>query len=442
MSISSYAQKRNVIDQVAWIVGDEPILLSDIEKQRLYYESQGEKFDLDARCVISEKIAIQKLFLNQAKIDSIQPNETAIIQDVNRWIEQTINQIGSQEKLEEYLGRSLSQIREERRKIVREEYTVQAVQRKLVSDIKLSPSEVTRFYESIEKDSLPFIPTTIETQIITVEPRIAPKEIDDIKSKLREYSEQISSGSRDFSIIARLYSQDQATALYGGEMGFVSKAELEPEFAHVAFGLGDTKKVSRIVKTAKGYHIMQLIEKRGDRINLRHIMLKPEVSDENTRRAEAQLDSITNLIRKDSLSFEIAANYFSYDEDTRNSNGLMVNTSEKSSFYGTSKFEMADLPREVSTHIAKLKEGEISSPFIMKDKNNNTVVAVVKLKRRIEGHRANITEDYQIIKDIVLQKKRAEVIDKWIKQKQKETFVKISPDFQQCQFNYPGWIKQ
>ncbi|SJZ44334.1 peptidylprolyl isomerase [Porphyromonas cangingivalis] len=444
VGVSSFAQKKNVIDQVAWIVGDEPILLSDIEKQRIYYEAEGQKFDLNARCVISERLAIQKLFLNQAKIDSIQPNELAISQEVNSRIEKAIKDIGSVENLESYLGKSVSQFREELRKIMREEFTVQQVQHKLVADIKLSPSEVTRFYNEIEKDSLPFVPTTVETQIITVAPKISPKEIDDIKARLRDFSNEISAGTKSFSTLARLYSQDNATALSGGDMGFVSKAELEPEFAHVAFGLGNNTKVSRIVKTAKGYHIMQLIEKRGDRINLRHIMLKPEVSDENIQKAQAQLDSIVGLIRADSVSFEVAANYVSHDEDTRNSNGQMVNlyASGASPLYGTSKFEMGHLPQEIAAKVVNLREGEISAPFIMKDKNNNTVVAVVKLKRRIDGHRANITEDYQTVKEIVLNKKRAEVIDKWIKQKQKETFVKISPEYQQCQFNYPGWIKR
>lgn len=444
LGVSAFAQKKNVIDQVAWIVGDEPILLSDIEKQRIYYEAEGQKFDLNARCVISERLAIQKLFLNQAKIDSIYPNEVAISQEVNARIEKAIKDIGSVENLEAYLGKSVAQFREEMRKIMREEFTVQQVQHKLVSNIKLSPSEVTRFYNAIEKDSLPFVPTTVEVQLITIEPKIAPKEIDAIKERLRGFSEEVTSGKKDFSTLARLYSQDRATALSGGEMGFLSKAEFEPEFAHVAFGLGNSTKASRIVKTAKGYHIMQLIEKRGDRINLRHIMLKPEVSDENLQKAQNQLDSIVGLIRADSVSFDVAANYVSHDEDTRNSNGQMVNTYAPmtSPLYGTSKFEMGHLPQEVATQVATLKEGEISTPFIMKDKNNNTVVAVVKLKRRIDGHRANITEDYQIVKEIVLGRKRAEEIDKWIKQKQKETFVKISPEFQECQFNYPGWIKK
>ncbi len=442
-ALPSVAQKRNVIDQVAWIVGDEPILLSDIEKQRLYYESIGQRFDAGgAQCIISERIAIQKLFLNQAKIDSIVPNEVAIAQHVNQWIEQMSNELGGSDKLEEYLGRNISQIREERRKIVREEYTVQEVQRKMVSEIKVSPSEVTRFYNKVNKDSLPFVPTSVEVQIITIEPKVSTKEIDDIKARLREFSDEVTSGKRDFAVLAQLYSQDRATALKGGDMGFVGKAELEPEFANVAFALADNKKVSRVVKTAKGFHIMQLVEKRGDMINLRHIMLKPEIADDDMKSAQARLDSIVGMIRSDSVTFEVAAQLGSYDEDTRNSNGQMVNTSTQSSLYGTSKFQMSDLPQEISSKVAQLKEGEISAPFTMKDKNNNTVVAVVKLKRRIEGHRANVVEDYQVIKDIVTERKRSEVIEKWIRQKQKETFVKISPEFQQCQFMYPGWVKE
>ena len=436
------AQRSNVIDEVVWIVGDEPILLSDIERQREYYESIGQHIGADARCIIPERIAIQKLFLNQAKVDSVVPNETGILQSVNQWIEQVTNQLGGRDKLEEYLGKPISKIREERRKIVREEATVQEVQRKMAQEIKVSPSEVNRFYEQVNKDSLPFMPVTVETQIITLQPKISTKQIDDIKARLRGFTEDISSGKQEFSILARLYSQDKSTALRGGEMGFVGKASLEPEFANVAFALSDPSKVSRIVQTKRGYHIMQLIEKRGDMINLRHILLKPEPSGEEIERTTQRIDSLARLIRKDSVDFGTAARYASFDEDSRNSNGQMVNTNMQSHLYGTSLFLMEDLPAEVSKTVAAMKPGEISEPFTMLDKNNNLVVAIVRLKRRVPGHRANVVEDYQVLKDMVLNKKRADKIDEWIRDKQKTVYVKIKPEYRGCNFQYPGWVRE
>lgn len=431
-----------VIDKVVWIVGDEPILLSDIERQRQYYESIGQRIGADAMCVLPERMAIQKLFLSQAKVDSIVPNEVGIMQSVNAWIEQVTNELGGRDKLEEYLGKPLSKIREERRKIVREESTVQEVQRKMVQEIKVSPAEVNRFYQTVNKDSLPFMPMAVEVQIITMRPKVSAKEVDDIKARLRGFTAEIESGQKEFSMLARLYSQDKATALRGGELGYVGKAALEPEFAHVAFALNDPKKVSRIVQTKSGYHIMQLIDKQGDKINLRHILLQPEPSQQEVERTTARMDSLLNIIRKDSLDFGAAARYASYDEDTRNANGQMVNSNMQSQHYGTSLFVMEDLPAEVANQVGRLEEGQLSAPFTMTDKNNNIVVAIVRLKRRVAGHRANSVDDFQVLKEIVLNKKRTQKLDEWIREKQKTTYVKINPEYRGCNFQYPGWIKE
>lgn len=442
LQIAKAQSRTNVIDEVAWVVGDETILLSDIERQRLYYESMGQRMPGNARCIIPEQMAIQKLFLNQAEIDSIYANDQMVSAAVNQWLDAVVNEVGSREKVEEYFGRNFAQIRAERRKVVSEEYVVMQMQQKLVGDIQVTPSEVNRFYETIHKDSLPFMPLTVEVQIITQEPKILVSEIDRVKQQLIEYTEKINKGEMSFETIARIYSEDGNTALRGGEMGFVSRAELEPEFANVAFGLPDTEKVSRIVKTARGYHIMQLIEKRDDQINVRHIMLRPHVNGDELIATTQKMDSIAHLIRVDSLPFELAARYYSYDEDSRLSNGQMVNSNRQSQYFGTSRFVMEDLPQEVSAQIANLQEGEISAPFTMINKDNNTVVAFVRLKRRIPGHRANVVDDYQVVKDIVLRKKQDKALNEWIREKQKKTYVRISPEYRQCEFQYPGWLEQ
>ena len=433
---------QNVVDEVAWIVGDEPILRSDIERQRLYYESMGQRFQGDARCMIPEQMAVQKLFLNQAEIDSVVPEARIIDQEVTRWLQQVTNELGGREKVEEYLGQSYAKIREERRKIVAEELTVMQMQQKLVGEVSVAPSEVTRFYDSVNKDSLPFMPATVEVAIITLKPKISLTDIDRVKERLIDFTKKINAGEYDFATLARLYSQDNESAVRGGELGFLGRAELEPEFANVAFSLRDPTKVSRIVQTKKGYHILQLVEKRGDLINVRHIMLRPDIDTEEFDKATARLDSIARTITADSLTFQEAAMLYSFDEETRLAGGQMVNANQQSQNYGTARFELADLPQEVSAAISPLAVGSMTKPFTMYDKNNNAVVALARLQARHPGHRANVVDDYQVVKSMVETKKRADMIENWIKEKQKSTFVSISPGYRNCDFNYPGWVER
>ncbi|MCD8193464.1 MAG: peptidylprolyl isomerase [Tannerellaceae bacterium] len=437
----TYAQ-QNVVDEIVWVVGDDAILRSDIETQRLYMLSENQRFDGDPNCVIPEQMAIQKLYLNQAKIDSIEVSESQIIQEVDRWINNAINQIGSREKLEEYFNKKLSQIKEERKEVMREQQIVQQMQRQLVGDIKLTPSEVRRFYNEIPKDSLPNIPTTVEVQIVTYEPNISFEETDAIKARLRDFTEQITSGKMEFSTLARLYSEDYESAKRGGELGFMGKGQLLPEFANVAFNLSDPKRVSQIVQTEYGYHIIQLIEKRGDRINCRHILLKPKVSEKELADATVKLDSLYNDLQAEKFSFEEAATFISYDKDTRNNKGLMVNQNYESNNYGTPKFEMQELPQEIGKVVYNMEVGDISKPFTMITDKQKEVVAIVKLKARTEAHKANLSDDYQALKMLVENRKREELLNDWVKKKQKTTYVRISEGWGGCDFQYPGWIKE
>ena len=273
-TISAVAQK-NVIDEIIWVVGDEAILRSDVESHRLIMQNEGIRFEGDPYCSIPEQLAVQKLFLSQAKIDSIYADESNVIRAVDRWVNFAINQSGSREKLEEYYsGKKLSQIKEERKKQYREQMVVDEMQKKIVGDIRLTPSDVRKYFSQISADSLPMIPSMVEVEIVTMEPKIPIEEIDGIKARLREFTEQITKGERSFSTLATLYSED-GTALRGGETGTMSKAELAPEYANAAFNLNDPNRVSNIVETEYGFHIIQLIEKRGDRINTRHILLRP-----------------------------------------------------------------------------------------------------------------------------------------------------------------------
>jgi peptidyl-prolyl cis-trans isomerase SurA len=434
--------QENVIDEIAWVVGDDAILRSDIETQRLIMQNENQRLDGDPYCVIPEQMAIQKLYLHQAKIDSITVNEAQILQHVEQWMNNAVNMLGSREKMEEYFNMKYSQIKEQRKELIREQQIVQQMQSKLVGEIKLTPSDVRKFYNQIPKDSLPNIATTVEVQIITLEPKIPLEETDAIKARLREFTDQINSGQYSFSALARLYSEDKESAARGGELGLTGKTALLAEFANVAFNLTDPKRVSNIVETEYGFHIIQLIEKRGDRINCRHILLRPKISEKELTEATARLDSLYNDLQENKFTFEEAATYISYDKDTRNNKGLMVNQNYESNHAGTSKFELQELPPEIGKTIYDMKVGEISKPFTMMTSKQKEVVAIVKLKSKAEAHKANMADDYLTLKNMVEARKREELLNNWIVQKQKATYVRISEGWRNCDFRFSGWIKE
>jgi len=330
---------------------------------------------------------------------------------------------------------------------VKDQRAVMEVQSGLIGKLKITPSDVRNFYNRIPKDSLPYISTTVEVQIFTAEPQVSLQEIDDIKNRLRDYTEQVTSGKTSFASLARRYSDDKESAPRGGEMYFKGKGELVPEFAAVAFELNDPKRVSRIIETEYGYHIIQLIEKRGDRINVRQILLRPYVTKEEVNAALQKLDSARTDILSGKLTFE-EATYFSSDKDTRNNKGLMVNNPDPNSMSsseraGTSRFDMSELPPEVAKIVDTMKVGGISKPFTMINaKNSKQVVAIVKLKSRIEGHKASLSEDFQSLKAMVEAEKRNEIINNWIAKKQKETYIRINENWKNCDFEKDGWIQK
>ena len=432
-AVSVYGQD-NVIDEVVWVVGDEAILKSDVESERLNAQYEGRKFDGEPYCIIPEQLAVQKLFLHQAAIDSIEVSEQEVIGQVERRTNWLIEQVGgSKEKLEEYYNKTSTQIREMLRENIRDGLTVQKMQQHIVGEIKITPAEVRRYFKDLPQDSIPFVPTQVEVQIVTLEPKIPLEEVERVKKTLRDYTDGINSGKMSFATYARFYSEDPGTARRGGELGFMGKGELVPEYANVAFNLQDPNKVSKIVETEFGFHIIQLIEKRGDRINTRHILLKPKVEEKDLEAALVRLDSIADDIRNQKFTFDDAATYISQDKDTKNNHGLMANKNT-----GTARFEMQDLA-QVSQEVAKMVEnmnvGEISRAFTMINDKGKEVCAIVKLKSRINGHKATISEDYQRLKAIVMEKRSEDKLEKWIKEKQKHTYVRINEKWQICDFN-------
>jgi len=433
------ANPASVIDEVIWVVGDEAILKSDVEAMRLQSEMEGKTWDDDPDCVIPEQLAVQKLFLHQAELDSIEVTEAEVAQNVEAQISFWIQRAGSKEKLEEYKRASITELRQQMHDEFRNQQLIQKEQQKLVEDIAVSPADVRKYFNKLPADSIPVVPTEVEVQIITMTPKVEQSEIDRIKNQLREYTDRVTKGETSFATLARLYSEDPGTARQGGEFGeYVGRGALDPAFANVAFNLTDPKKISKIVESEYGYHIIQLVDRRGDRINARHILLKPHVTAAAIEQAVNRLDSIGMDIKAGKFTFDEAATFISDDKDTRSNNGLMANSADN---MRTSKFQMKDLPSEVAKVVDTMKVGEISQAFQMINVKGKTVCAIVKLKSRVDTHKATITEDFQVMKDVVLAKRRQDFIHEWIAKKIKSTYVRINNRYKNCNFEYQGWVQ-
>ena len=430
--------EKSIVDEVIWVVGDEAILKSDVEEARLQAEQEGAKWNGDPDCVIPEQIAVQKLFLHQAAIDSIEVTESEIMQEVEAQISYWTQMVGSKEKLEEYKKQSIAQMRNELHDTMRDRKMAEEMRKELVKDIAVTPAEVRRFFKDLPEDSIPYVATEVEVQIITQTPKIEQEEINRVKDQLREFTDRVTKGETQFSTLARLYSEDPGSARQGGELGYTGRGTLDPAFANVAFNLTSPNKVSKIVESEFGFHIIQRIDKRGDKINCRHILLKPVVSDSSVNKSLARLDSIRNDILAEKFTFDEGASYISDDKDTRNNKGLMANVKDMSR---TSRFKMDELPPEVARAIDTLKIGGISAPFQMINARGKTVCAIAKLKNRVEGHKATITEDFQVMKAVVENKRRMEKLHQWVCDKIKATYVRINERYKDCKFEYQGWVR-
>ncbi|MCC8112604.1 MAG: peptidylprolyl isomerase [Bacteroidales bacterium] len=440
LATAAYAAwaQNNIAEEVAWMIGDEPIYKSEVEQAYKEYLEERIPIKGDPYCVIPEQIAIQRLYLHQADLDTIEAQTSYIQQRADQQVNYLIAQLGSREKVEQYFRRTIPELREMYQTNFTNRSRMEQVQENLTKDFKATPSDVRKYFNSLPPDSIPFVPLQVEVQVVAINPSIPRQEIEDVKARLREFSDRVTSGEAEFSTLAILYSEDPGSAARGGELGFMGRGELVPEYAAVAFNLNDTKKVSKIVESEYGYHIIQLIEKRGDRINTRHILLKPKVADKDLIDAVGRLDSLrVDIVDNKKITFEEAARYYSQDKDTRYSNGVMVNDQT-----GTTRFEMSQLPQEIAKKVATMQPGEISEAFIMKDpKRDRDQVVLIKLTNRIEAHKANLAEDYQLILDMYEMQGKQKILDKWIANKIKTTYVKIEDGWKGCDFEHEGWIK-
>lgn len=431
---------NNVMDEVVWVVGDEPILKSDVEIMRLSMEYDGTPLEGDPYKVLPEQLAIQKLFLHQAELDSIEVSEAEVSIDVDARLEELIKSAGSEENLVAYRKQSIRELRRQLTSMYIEQSKIQQVRHKIVGDETATPAEVRRYFKDVPVDSLPIVPTQVEIQVISESPVVPQEEIDRVKAELMDYAERINNGS-SFAALARMYSQDGSAEL-GGELGFTGRAQWVKEFSDVAFALTDPKTVSKIVKTEFGYHIIQLIERRGDKVNCRHILRRPEIPEVEVQKSLSRLDSVATLIKEDKLPFEQAVYMFSDDIETRNNHGLMSSMDPLTGLQ-TSRFTMSDLHymhQDVAKVVEGLKEGEVSKAFRMQGNNGMLVCSIIKLKKRIPEHRADITADFQLLKEMVNEKHNEEIVDNWVKEKIKTTYIKIKDDYKRTGYKY-DWIK-
>ena len=437
LSCFSVARSQVLVESVAAIVGNEVIYLSDIENMVLDARSSGNKTPTDdLRCNVLRELLIQKLFLDQARIDSIEVTDNMVESELNARINDAIRRSGSEAALEEYFKKSMIEIRRDIRKALIDQEIVSQVQGKIAENIKITPNELKRYFNSIPKDSLPVIPARVQISIIQLDPPQNEENKAEARQKLLDIRGQILAG-KSFSALAILYSEDPGTSPRGGELGYRLRGELEKPYADEAFSLTKNT-VSKIVETKYGFHIIQMIDRNGDLINTRHILIRPKVKPEQATKAMNTLDSLANLIRKDSLKFETVARMISSHKDSRINGGKFVKTdpSERDTW-----FTLDELNPQMYVQVRDLKVGEISEPFRTTDENNNDVFRIVKLDNELPAHRANLKDDYQILANATLMNKRTKTYDDWIRKKIAVTYIKVSDEFKSCDFLKDGWLR-
>ncbi|MBI9033867.1 MAG: peptidylprolyl isomerase [Bacteroidales bacterium] len=419
-----------VVDQIAAVVGKNPILKSEVETQYLQFRMQGMiQGGNAAKCEILENMLFQKLLLNQAEVDSINVSDEQVERNLDQRLRYFISQIGSEKKLEEYYNKSIEDIKDEFREMIREQLLTEQAQNEITANVKVTPSEVKKFYDRLPKDSIPMINAQYEIGHIVAEPPLSSAEVMATRDRLKAMRERIIKGE-NFSTLAILYSEDPGSAKKGGELGLFGRGEMYPEFEAAAFSLKTKGEVSEIVKTKSGFHILQLIERKGEYVNVRHILIMPKMAPENMEKAITKLDSVAKLIRSKSISFKEAALKFSDNPDKING-GMMVNPQTS-----TTKWDAEQLDASLNYAVRNLKVGEVSAPLEMVSEENTKAYRIVYVKSITEPHKANLDSDYNQIQLWATEEKKGQVIQDWISSKTGETYVRIMPEYQDCSFKH------
>ncbi len=426
ISLSSMAQKK-VIDEIEAVVGDEIILMSELENQIISYQTQGMLIDESMRCQLFEEMLFQKLLINQAKLDSVEVTDSQVESEMNRRLRYFISQIGSEKKLEEYYQKSIAEIKDDFRELVKEQMLAQQMQQKITGGVRVTPSEVKEFYNNLPADSIPVINSQVEIAQILIKAPISEKAKLAAREEIESIRKRILNGE-SFSTLAVLYSDDQGSAVKGGELGFTGRAEFVPEFSAVAFSL-KSNEISEVVETQFGYHIIQLIKREGEKVNVRHILIKPEIETEDLAKAEEKANKVYQMLLSDSLTFEEAAEKYSDDEDSKNNGGILINPQT-----GSSMFDIDQVSPQLFFIIDKMKEGEISKPVAFEMPDGTKGFRIVKLVKRTEPHRASLKTDYDLLQQAALNNKKNKVLKEWIENKTKSTYIQISDKYKNCPF--------
>jgi len=419
-----------LVDKITGVVGKNQILYSDVEDQYLQMAAQGVK-PMPTKCEVFEELLSQKLLVNQAAVDSLFVDEAQVELELNDRIKYFVNQIGTEQKLIEYFGKSILEIKEDMRDAIRDQMMMQQMRMEITSNMSVTPQEVRSYYNNLEKDSIPYIDAEVEVNQLIIKPATSDEAIFEVRERLLGLRERIMNGE-NFATLAVLYSEGPSSTR-GGDIGWASRADLDPAYTKAAYALKEGQ-VSKIVESTFGYHIIQLMEKSEDRIHTRHILMKPKVQFEEKQKAQTRLDSIIRLIRLDTLSFEKAAMYYSDDEDTKKSGGLKVNP-----MTGDTKFQLDQFDTKEYFVIRDLNVGEISQPFETTDDKGNIVYKAIRLKSKTEPHRANLKQDYELLKQMASQEKQNEIVDRWIEEKIKSTYIRINEPYNECTFRLKGW---
>lgn len=424
-----------VIDQIVAIVGSNIILKSDIEQMNIEQQAMGVTTEGDMKCEILENFMVDKLLIAEAELDTlIEVSPSEVNQYSEQQLQSAISHLGSEKAVEDYYKKSIVEVKSEIQENIHNQLLSQKMRQKIIADVEVTPSEVRYYYRSLSRDELPTIPTQYEYQQITIEPEIDIEEENRVKAKLRDLKARIENGS-SFAAIAILNSED-GSAKDGGVIGYLGRAQLDPAYAAAAFNLkGD--KISNVVKSQFGYHIIQLVDRKGEQVNTRHILIKPKVSIEAKEKAYNQLDSLANMLRNNEISFEQAASLFSFDNNSRNNGGYVINSNTMSS-----KFAAEELDPDVSKVIINMEVNEISKPFeTIDEESHQTVYKIIRLTKKTESHKANLQEDYQQLAEEFLIKKKEQAFQDWVTDRQTETYIRIDPTYANCNFNFKNWIK-
>jgi peptidyl-prolyl cis-trans isomerase SurA len=424
-----------LLESVAGIVGNEVIYLSDVEGAVAQQKSQGDKTSVEVlRCKLFESLLVQKLFLDQARIDSIQVKESSVESELNMTLNNYIRMIGSEKALEDYFRKSMIEIRMDLTKSLVNQEIERQVQNKIAENIKITPEDVRKYYQNLPKDSLPLVPAKVQLSIIQLDPPSVEENKLAARQKLLELRSRILAGE-SFSTLAILYSEDLESAKLGGEIGFVTRGEVEKEYADAAFSLNKNA-ISKIIETKNGFHIIQMIDRKSDMVNTRHILIRSKVSIEDEIKASNKLDSIANKIRKDSITFTRAALIFSSHKDSRINGGKLVIPASRDTWH-----KLDELDKETYIKVRDMKIGEISIPFKTTDENGNIVFRIVKVDNQIPAHAVDLKNDYQELYNSALSNKRSKTYLQWVNKKIGITYIKISDEFKSCEFQNKGWLK-